>query len=239
MKNKYVMMRGLAFSEKSDMEMLSSYAKKGWILEGISRVSFYKLRQDKPQDIQYSLDYQDEATKEYFDLFTEAGWTHVVSIGNLMHIFSAPAGTKPIYTESTSEVEKYYGIRNKMKKGSIYSAIVLIALAVLSLISVIFIKPIVIPVCLLFFLSLFAFISSFMSYLTYGYQIKKLKENGNNGSNTNFKLFIVYAFLSIYFLFAGIDDLTKKKYFFAFGGILIAAICIHLTISYYKKKKQL
>lgn len=237
MKNKYVMVGGFASSEKSDMEKLSRYAKEGWILEGISRVSFYKLRQDKPQDIEYSLDYQEEATKEYFDLFTEAGWTHVVSIGNLMHIFSAPAGTKPIYTERTSEVEKYYGIRNKMKKASIYSAIVLIALAVLSFISVIFIKPIVIPVFLLFLLSLFAFISSFMPYLAYGYQIKKLRESGSGRSNTNFKLCIVYAFLSVYFLFAGIDDLTKKKYFFALSGILIALICIHLTISYYKKKK--
>ncbi len=32
MKNKYVIISGLAFSEESDMEKLKNYASQGWIL---------------------------------------------------------------------------------------------------------------------------------------------------------------------------------------------------------------
>ena len=35
MKNKYVIINGLAFSEESDMEKLKNYASQGWILEDI------------------------------------------------------------------------------------------------------------------------------------------------------------------------------------------------------------
>ncbi|MPN33983.1 hypothetical protein SDC9_181475 [bioreactor metagenome] len=43
------------------MEKLKKYASQGWILEGIIGGFFYKLKNDKPQDIIYSLDYQTEA----------------------------------------------------------------------------------------------------------------------------------------------------------------------------------
>ena len=33
--------------------------------------------------------------------------THVVSLGNQTQIFSAPVGTKPIYSDRESEIEKY------------------------------------------------------------------------------------------------------------------------------------
>lgn len=42
MKNKYVMISGLAFSEESDMEKLKNYAREGWILEDIMGGFFYK-----------------------------------------------------------------------------------------------------------------------------------------------------------------------------------------------------
>ncbi|EDS77184.1 conserved hypothetical protein [Clostridium botulinum C str. Eklund] len=46
MKNKYVMIGGLAFSEEDDMSKLSSYAKEGWILEKIVLGFFYKLKKE-------------------------------------------------------------------------------------------------------------------------------------------------------------------------------------------------
>lgn len=237
MKNKYVMIGGFAFSEDSDMKKLRDYAKKGWILEGISGL-FYKLRKDKPQDIEYSLDYQDEATKEYFDLFLEAGWTLVVSTDcNRTHVFSAPVGTKPIYTESTSEMDKYSSVRNQMKRGSIYFAIALITLAVLSVVSAIFIKPIFIPVFLLFILSIFPFTFTFMPYLAYGSRIKKIRKNGKGSSDVTFKFWLLWSIVSIFFLFEGIYGLTRKWYVFAVCFILLGLVYIYLTISDYKKRK--
>ena len=69
MKNKYVAIRGLAFSENSEMEKLSKYAREGWLLEDIVCGFFYKLRKGKPQNIVYSLDYQSNADEEYFSIF--------------------------------------------------------------------------------------------------------------------------------------------------------------------------
>lgn len=230
------MIGGFAFSEDSDMKKLRDYAKKGWILEGISGL-FYKLRKDKPQDIEYSLDYQDEATKEYFDFFTEAGWRHVVSSGNEVHIFSASVGTKPIYTERVSEMEKYLSARNQMKRGSIYSLIALIILAVLSFVSASFIKPIFIPVFLLFILSIFPFTFTFMPYLAYGSRIKKIRKNGKGSSDVTFKFWLIWSIASIFFLFEGIYGLTRKWYVFAACFILLGLIYIYLTISDYKKRK--
>ncbi|MDD6769371.1 MAG: DUF2812 domain-containing protein, partial [Inconstantimicrobium porci] len=43
MKNKYVMIEGLAFSEQSDMNKLSNYAKEGWLLDSIKGNMLYKL----------------------------------------------------------------------------------------------------------------------------------------------------------------------------------------------------
>lgn len=177
MKNKYVMIRGFAFSESSDMERLSRYAKEGWILEGISRGFFYKLKKGKPQDIEYSLDYQDEATEEYFDLFSEAGWTLVVSICNKTHIFSAPVGTKPIYTEAASEIDKYSSIKDQTKKAAIFFFVAAIVLAGGLKVSSAFMKPAFFVILILFTISVVLFVPSFMTYLALNHRISKLKKN--------------------------------------------------------------
>ena len=124
MKNKYIMVSGLAFSEETDLEKLSRYAKEGWLLEKIVGGFFYKLKKDKPQDIIYNLDYQREADEEYFKIFKEAGWNKVVSVSNYIHIFSAKVGTKPIYSDRESELDKYIRVRDTSKKGTIYSLII-------------------------------------------------------------------------------------------------------------------
>ncbi|WP_311315488.1 MULTISPECIES: DUF2812 domain-containing protein [Clostridium] len=126
MKSKYVIINGLAFSEESDMEKLKNYASQGWILEDIVGGFFYKLRKDKPQNIVYSLDYQLDVDGEYFTIFKEAGWELVLSVNNQMHIFLAQAGTKPIYSDSKSEIDKYTRVRNQTRRGTIYSLIMAI-----------------------------------------------------------------------------------------------------------------
>ncbi|MCM3767045.1 DUF2812 domain-containing protein [Neobacillus niacini] len=114
-KVKYVPSGGLAFYEEKEMLKLGKYAKEGWILEKFAGLG-YSLRKGEPQDIQYSLDYQKDADEEYFAIFEAAGWSHVCSEGNEIHIFSAPTGTKPIYTDKPTIVEKYEREKKQMGK---------------------------------------------------------------------------------------------------------------------------
>lgn len=114
-KVKYVPSGGLAFFEEKEMKKLSKYAKKGWILESFAGLG-YKLRKGEHQIIEYSLDYQKEVDDEYFAYFEEAGWSHVCSAGDEIHIFRAPTGTKPIYSDKPTTIEKYEREKRRMGK---------------------------------------------------------------------------------------------------------------------------
>ncbi|CAB1261952.1 conserved membrane hypothetical protein [Clostridiaceae bacterium BL-3] len=131
---KYVMSKGLALAENEEMEMLSSYAREGWILYKFGTLG-YKLKKSNPQQLQYSLDYRNNPDKEYFLYFKEAGWSYVCSIGNTIHIFSAPEGTKPIYTDNDTESEKYVGQYEMTKKIAIPSSLCTILLLILTSLS--------------------------------------------------------------------------------------------------------
>jgi hypothetical protein len=131
---KYISSGGLAFSEEKDMNKLEEYAKKGWILENFAFLG-YRLRKSDCQDITYSLDYQDDIDDDYFAYFEEAGWTHSCSAGNSMHIFHAPIGTKPIYSDNTTIVEKYEGAKNQSGKVALPCIVILLFLWLIDVIS--------------------------------------------------------------------------------------------------------
>ncbi|REK71303.1 DUF2812 domain-containing protein [Paenibacillus paeoniae] len=104
---KYVTSGGLAFTEVRDMKKLGKYARKGWLLESFAPFG-YRLRKGEPQDLIYSVDYQEAADADYVSLFEEAGWKKVCSTDtDGFHIFSAPPGTRPIYTDQASLMERY------------------------------------------------------------------------------------------------------------------------------------
>lgn len=127
---KYIMSKGLSIAEYEEMQMLSEYASKGWKLEKFAFMG-YKLKKSEPEKLQYSLDYRSNPDEEYFSYFNEAGWNKVCSIGNMMHIFSAPEGTKKIYTDNDTEIEKHISIYQSLKKMAIPSSICLIVLLIL------------------------------------------------------------------------------------------------------------
>lgn len=135
MKNtKYVMMGGFAFSENSDMEKLKRFAKEGWIIDGVSLpILSYRLKKGKPQNLDFAVDYQSGVDEDYFSLFESAGWRHEATIGDEIHIFSAPEGTKPIYTDKTSEIDKLKTIGDKFKYPSMYSMILLAIMIVINI----------------------------------------------------------------------------------------------------------
>jgi hypothetical protein len=240
MKSKYVMIRGLAFSEEDDMKKLKNYASQGWILEDIVGGFFYKLRKDKPQNIVYNLDYQTEINEEYFNIFKEAGWELVVSIENYMHIFSAQVGTKPIYSDCESEIDKYTSIRNTTRKGTLYSLIIAIALIGLLVVSSIVIKPIFPIIIGLLIIDIFIFIFNFMPYLAYNSRIKQIKKYGKykNKVIDNKSLWKLYAIVSILWLAMGIWHLIGKLYFSALFYIIFGTFYIFSSSKYYKKYKK-
>lgn len=169
MNYKYLMINGLAFSEELDMKKLKKYAKHGWILDGITAGLFYKLRRDTPKNIEYSLDYQSEADEEYFKIFSEANWTKVVSISNVMHIFWAPEGTKPIYSDRESEIDKYERMKSIMGKGSVLSLLATVAFVIFSS----FNQPLFFVLSII---SMIVFIFYFMPYVAYKYRLRLLKK---------------------------------------------------------------
>ncbi|EQB86419.1 hypothetical protein J2Z44_002916 [Clostridium punense] len=239
MKNKYVMIGGFAFTEESDMEKLKNYAKEGWILDKIVGGFFYKLRKAEPQNIVYSLDYQNEANEEYFDIFKEAGWTPVVSVENQMYIFSAQEGTKPIYSDSKTEIDKYIKMRNQMKKGSIVSSVIGLVLIALLVLSAIFIKPIFIILELLLLVNFVIFIFNFMPYIAYNSRIKQMKKYGKCNSEliSSKSMWKIYGFSGLVLLATGIVDLMDKE---GWGpvGLILGIWYVSSAIREYKKYKK-
>ncbi|WPC39498.1 DUF2812 domain-containing protein [Clostridium sp. JS66] len=131
---KYVMSKGIAFSEHEEMQILSEYASKGWFLYEFAFLG-YRLKKADPEKLQYALDYRNNADEEYFSYFQEAGWHHVCSAENMIHIFSAPQGTKPIYTDNNTESEKYINQYKSMKKVAIPSLLCSVLFIVLMLLA--------------------------------------------------------------------------------------------------------
>jgi len=239
MKNKYVMIGGFAFTEESDMKKLRNYAKEGWILDSIVGGFFYKLRKAEPQNIVYSLDYQNEANEEYFAIFKEAGWTPVVSLENQIYIFSAQEGTKPIYSDSKTEIDKYIKVKKQVKKGVIISSIIAIVLIALLVLSFAFIRPIAIILELLLIIDFVVFIFNFMPYIAYNSRIKQMKKYGKcNGELISGKsMWKIYGFSGLVILVVGIADLQDKQGWGVFWLILGIGY-VSLGIREYKKYKK-
>ena len=240
MKNKYVIIDGLAFAEENDMKKLSKYAKEGWVLDSIVGGFFYKLRKDTPQNIIYSLDYRDNADEEYYSIFKEAGWDLVVSVEKKINIFSAAAGTKPIYSDLDTEIEKYTIVRKQTKKGMIYSLIIGILLAVSMIISKNTVKSICLILSGLFIIDIIVFIFNFMPYLAYNDRVKQLKkgdEKMRNSTLNNKSLWKIYMFAGVLYIIPNVWDLIEgdsPSMIFTTLGIL----CIILSLIKYKEYKK-
>jgi len=113
---KYITSGGLAFSEGKDMKKLRQYSLKGWHVRDFAFLG-YTLERGESTDYIYSIDYrwlEEEEEEEYFDFFSSSGWSHVVSEGDI-HLFRALPGTKPIYTDRETTVEKHENSFNSIK----------------------------------------------------------------------------------------------------------------------------
>lgn len=88
-KKKYIMSNGLAFSEQKDMTRLHELSKQGWHVKKFSFLG-YTLEKGTEKDWIYEIDYRtlEDDDDEYFELFNQAGWSHVDSQANI-HLFKA------------------------------------------------------------------------------------------------------------------------------------------------------
>lgn len=173
-KVKYVSSGGLAFYEEKEMLELAKYAKEGWILEKFAGLG-YKLRKGEPQDIVYSLDYQNGADEEYFAIFEAAGWSNVCSAGNEIHIFSAQTGTKPIYTDKPTIVEKYEREKKQMGKTALPFFISTVVFWLLSFLTNWGLVPKIL-FQVLGLISLVILVFPGLPYLSYQYKLLKLRK---------------------------------------------------------------
>lgn len=117
---KYIMSGGLAFSENKDMEKLRKYSLKGWHVREFKFMG-YLLEKDESKDYIYNIDYrllEENEKEEYFNVFTTSGWFHVASEGDV-HLFRAKPGTRPIYTDNDTTIEKYENSSNLLNKLSL------------------------------------------------------------------------------------------------------------------------
>lgn len=174
---KYIYSGGLASFEHEDMTKLSEYAKDGWILESLTSFG-YKLKKRKPVNVTYSLDYNKGANKEYFSYFEAAGWSHVCSGGNQIHIFSAPKGTIPIYTDKMTVIEKYKIARGNIKKTTLITFIITLFLFLLTLLSSVGKIPESAgdASVILGYIALIVLIFTGLPYIAYSFKINKLRK---------------------------------------------------------------
>lgn len=172
---KLIPIGGLAFSEEKDLKKLSDYAKKGWLLDSIVTGFFYKLRKDVPQNITYALDYQNAPSPEYFSLISVSGWQKVVSLGTI-HIFSAPEGSTPLYTDRLSEQDKYVMMKAQTGKGALISFMIGIGLLIIMNFSTLQPPFLFMLVSLSFLGTLVVFIFNFMPWVMYTWRLRKMSE---------------------------------------------------------------
>lgn len=128
---RYIASAGLAFSEHREMKKLERLAAQGWFLDSFTFTG-YRVRRGEPQQLSYCVDYNHAAIQDmdnYVEMFEAGGWTKVCSTERI-HIFSAPKGTRRIYSDSDTVVEKY---RSAVKLIKPYLVIPLVTLLLFAL----------------------------------------------------------------------------------------------------------
>lgn len=113
---------GLAFSPNKDLEMFTRMAAKGKHLAGVGLAGHgWTFTDGEPEQATFDLVYERNPHKDFYDIFTAAGWTHVLSASDI-HIFKAPPGTTPAHTSLESKREE---LTRQIKIFSRYSALTL------------------------------------------------------------------------------------------------------------------
>ena len=88
---------GLSCCVDEDLNRLSQWAAEGWQVVAVHKMCVV-LERSSPAQIVFAVDYQHHPDAEYFGLCRMAGWTHVVSLSQSIHLFKAPMGTRSLFS---------------------------------------------------------------------------------------------------------------------------------------------
>ena len=175
MKEKFVIITALAFSDQKDTQRLSEFASKGLQLKDyrIPLLSYKLVPKDK-QDIDYLIDYHQGVNQEYLKSYSQNGWNHVFTHENL-HFFSAVKGTIPFYTDVEGKKECY------KKESKRYALFVLISLFPTSIFGFLLYnfrlagESVTLPLFILTGLSVMSLIICTMPFITYHFRAERLE----------------------------------------------------------------
>lgn len=121
---------GLAFAEEYDLQRLSQWAAEGWRLAKIEHL-WMVLVQAPPEQAIFAIDYQDAPDSDYFEMCRVAGWQHVTSVEQQIHLFKAAPGTAAIFSPADATT-KYQRAAHMFAKPALWSSIgVAVSLALL------------------------------------------------------------------------------------------------------------
>ena len=177
MKDKFVIVTALAFSDQQDTKRLSEFASKGLLLNDyrIPLLSYRLIPQEK-QEVDFLIDYHQGATQEYVYSYTQNGWDHVFSHDDL-HYFKAVKGTVPFYTDIEGKVMRY---KKESKRFGIYTLISLLPTLIFGYLLFTFQTSeelVTLPLFILSGLSVMSLIFCFMPFVTYHFRAKRLTNN--------------------------------------------------------------
>lgn len=114
------MSSGLAFAEEHDLQRLSMWAAEGWRLAKIEHM-WMVLEQAPPEQAIFAIDYQEAPDPEYFEMCSAAGWHHVTSVEQQIHLFKAAPGTAAIFSPADSTT-KYQRAARMFAKPALWSS---------------------------------------------------------------------------------------------------------------------
>lgn len=115
---------GLAVQPDADLALFARMARQGKHLDGVARLGHgWSFTDGPPEDAVFDLAYESNPSSDYFDIFKAAGWTPVLSLGDV-HIFKAVPGTVPLHTGMKSRRDELARNRNRYL---VYAALAIVA----------------------------------------------------------------------------------------------------------------
>lgn len=178
MKEKFVIVTALSFSDQQDTKRLSEFASKGLMLKDyrIPLLS-YRLFPSEKQEVDFLIDYQQNASLEYIDSYAQNGWQLVFAHEDL-HYFKADKGTPAFYSDMEGKIALY---RKESKRFGLYTLLSLIPVLLFGFLLSTFQSSgeiVTLPLFMLTGLSIMSFIFCVMPFVTYHFRANKLNNNG-------------------------------------------------------------
>lgn len=123
---------GMAFSQDRELETFSRMAARGKRLVGLGALGHgWNFEDAEPEQAVFDVAYESEPDSGYFELFDKAGWTPVLSHGN-MHVFKAAPGTPPVHTTVESQRDELVALRNFFARYAVVPVGVFVIVGVLT-----------------------------------------------------------------------------------------------------------